>query len=93
MAFYGLYLLLSGSWRALGRPAIDAWATGAGTIVTVALALLLVPRLGLVGAASAFTIGALTQLAVIGGYTVSALSTGLTSRLDQLMPGGVVSNG
>jgi O-antigen/teichoic acid export membrane protein len=85
MAIYGLYLLLSGSWRGMGRPAVDAWATGAGTLVTAALGLLLVPRIGLVGAATAFTMGSVTQLLVISAYTVRALATGVKSRLDQVM--------
>jgi O-antigen/teichoic acid export membrane protein len=86
MATYGLYLLLSGSWRGMGRLAIDAWATGAGTVVTASLGLLLVPRVGLIGAASAFTAGSLTQLATMGGYTLKTLSSGAKSRLDQFMP-------
>jgi len=85
MAIYGLYLLLSGSWRGMGRPAIDAWATGAGTVVTATLGFLLVPRIGLAGAATAFTAGSVTQLVVIGAYTVRALSVGVKPRLDQVM--------
>ena len=89
MAIYGMYLLLSGSWRGLGRPGIDAWATGAGTLLTTGLGVFLVPRIGLIGAASAFTAGSLTQLIVISGYTVRSLSaTGLKSRLDQLLTSG-----
>lgn len=85
MAIYGLYLLLSGSWTGMGRPAIDAWATGIGTVVTATLGIILVPRAGLVGAATAFTAGSVTQLAAIGVYTIRALSTGVSSRLDQIM--------
>jgi O-antigen/teichoic acid export membrane protein len=86
MAVYGVYLVLSGSWRGLGRPAVDAAATGAGTLATITLALLLVPRAGLMGAAVAFTSGSLVQLATISFYTVRALARGPASRLDQLMP-------
>jgi len=85
MAVYGLYLLLSGAWRGMGRPAIDAWATGAGTVVTVGLGLLLVPRIGLIGAAGAFSAGSVTQLLTIGAYTVWALSNRPSSRLDEVM--------
>ena len=69
----------------MGRPAIDAWATGAGTVVTVGLGLLLVPRIGLIGAAGAFSAGSVTQLLTIGAYTVWALSNRPSSRLDEVM--------
>jgi O-antigen/teichoic acid export membrane protein len=85
MAVYGLYLLLSGAWRGMGRPAIDAWATGAGTLATVGLGLILVPSVGLIGAAIAFTTGSAVQLLTISGYTVRALAVGAGSRLDDVM--------
>ncbi|HET9847216.1 MAG TPA: oligosaccharide flippase family protein [Candidatus Dormibacteraeota bacterium] len=88
MAVYGVYLLLSGAWRGMGRLAIDAWATGAGTLATVGLGLLLVTRVGLIGAAIAFTAGSVVQLLTISGYTVRALAIGAGSRLDVVMAQG-----
>lgn len=88
MACYGVYLVLSGSWSGLGKPGIDAVATGAGTVVTVATGLLLVPRVALLGAAIAFSSGAIVQLAVIGGYTVRQLRTGRMSRIGDIMKQG-----
>jgi O-antigen/teichoic acid export membrane protein len=85
MAFYGVYLVLSGSWRGLGRPGIDAIATGVGTLATLVTGLLLVPRDGLLGAAVAFSLGAMVQLIVIGGYTVRQILSGRVSRLDDFM--------
>jgi len=88
MACYGVYLVLAGSWRGLGKPGIDAVATGAGTVATVAIGLLLVTRAGLEGAAIAFSTGAVVQLVVIGGYTFRQISSGQMTRLDDLMKGG-----
>ena len=88
MACYGVYLVLAGSWRGLGKPAIDAGATGAGTVATVVIGLLLVPRAGLLGAAVAFSAGAMVQLVVIGAYTIRQVSAGRMTRLDDFMGHG-----
>jgi O-antigen/teichoic acid export membrane protein len=88
MAFYGVSLVLSGSWVALGKPGIDAIATGAGTIATVAVGLLLVPRAALLGAAIAFSLGSLVQLGVIGVYTFQEISGGRMTRVTDIMQKG-----
>ena len=85
MACYGVYLVLAGSWRGLGRPGIDAVATGAGTLCTVVAGLLLVPELRLVGAAIAFSSGSFAQLLVIGVYTMREVSTGRMARVKDIM--------
>jgi O-antigen/teichoic acid export membrane protein len=85
MACYGVYLVLAGSWRGLGKPGIDAGATGVGTVATVAIGLLLVPRAGLLGAAIAFSAGAMLQLVVIGGYTIRQIASGRMTRVDDFM--------
>jgi O-antigen/teichoic acid export membrane protein len=72
MAAYAFYVILESVWIGLGRPAIDAVATGAGLLATVANGLVLVPRSGLVGAAAAFAIGAGIQVTAIGLFTVFA---------------------
>jgi O-antigen/teichoic acid export membrane protein/hydroxymethylpyrimidine pyrophosphatase-like HAD family hydrolase len=69
---YAFYVILESVWVGLGRPAIDAVATGAGMLVTLSVGLLAVPRAGLAGAAAAFAIGAAVQLATIGLFTVVA---------------------
>ena len=70
MTAYAFYVVLESVWVGLGRPAIDAVATGAGMLATVSVGLLAVPRAGLQGAAAAFAIGAGVQLAVILSFTV-----------------------
>ena len=85
MACYGVYLVLSGSWSGLGRPGIDAVATGAGTVVTLASGLALVSRVGLLGAAIAFSSGAVVQLAVISGYTIRELRSGHMATVGEIM--------
>lgn len=72
MGAYGFYIILESVWIGLGRPAIDAVATGAGMLATVGTGLLLVPRNGLGGAAAAFAIGAGVQLVCIGLFTIVA---------------------
>jgi O-antigen/teichoic acid export membrane protein len=81
IGLYGVYLILESTWISLGRPLIDAIATGAGMLCTVGLGLVLVPPLGLRGAAFAFAAGAGVQLVVIGWYTFSRLYRGtITGR-------------
>lgn len=86
MAVYALYLVFEHVWLARGRPAIDAVATGAGTITSLGLLALLVPRSGLIGAGLALLAGAVVQVLVIGAVTVAALgrepSTGFPVRKE-----------
>lgn len=84
VAIYGFYLVMASFWGALGRPAIGAIATAAGTLVTVGLALVLIPRLGLLGGGVGFAAGAATQAAVIAGYTVWGLYSTATVRIGHL---------
>ena len=70
MGFYSLYAILEWAWIARGHPAVDALATGTGMLATVLAGLILVPRVGLAGAAVAFAAGAAMQLAVIGGISL-----------------------
>jgi O-antigen/teichoic acid export membrane protein len=69
MGLYGFYVVLESTMWALGRPHLDAIATGAGMLVTVGLTLVLVPGAGLTGAALAFAAGAALKLAVLGAVT------------------------
>jgi O-antigen/teichoic acid export membrane protein len=73
MALYGFYLILESAWVGLGRPLIDAIATGAAMLGTIVTGLLLIRPLGLSGAAIAFTTGSAMELAVIGFYTAWTL--------------------
>ena len=73
MACYGVYLILETAWVSLGRPVVDAVATGAGLVVTIAFGTVLIPFLSLRGAALAFTVGALMQLMLITGFTLYVL--------------------
>ena len=83
-ALHGLYLVLSSAWFGLGRPAIGPVATGVGTVVTVLTALALIPLLGIAGAGLGFAAGAMTQVAIVGAYTVWGLWLGPVVRLGQL---------
>jgi hypothetical protein len=44
-------------------------------VCTVSVGLTMIPRMGLDGAALAFTVGAAARLSVIGAFTLWALST------------------
>jgi O-antigen/teichoic acid export membrane protein len=76
MALYALYTILETAWVSLGRPMVDAVATGAGMLCTVGLGFALVRPLGLRGAAAAFAAGAGVQLGVIGWYSFRRLYRG-----------------
>jgi O-antigen/teichoic acid export membrane protein len=78
---YGIYQVLEHAWIGRGYPLIDTVATGAGMVATFLLGIVLVPRLGLDGAALAFGIGAALQLLIIGGISV-AVTVGWLSRRD-----------
>lgn len=80
IALYGFYLILESAWVGLGRPLIDAIATGSAMVCTIVAGLILIRPLGLTGAAIAFTAGSALQLAVIGGYTVWKVYRGSSVR-------------
>jgi O-antigen/teichoic acid export membrane protein len=73
MGLYGFYTVMGSIWVGLGRPGIDPVATGLAMIVTVIGGLVLIPQVGLAGAALGFTLGAGTRLAVISIFTVRFL--------------------
>jgi len=70
MCAYAFYVVLESVWVGLGRPLIDAVATACGMVMTIAIGLVLISGTGLPGAGAAFALGALTQLAVIGAFTL-----------------------
>lgn len=74
MGLYGFYTVMGSIWVGLGRPAIDPVATGIAMACTLAIGMTMIPRMGLAGAALAFTIGAAARLMVIAAFTVWALS-------------------
>jgi O-antigen/teichoic acid export membrane protein len=76
MGLYGFYTVMGSIWVGLGRPGIDPVATGIAMVCTLSVGLTVIPRIGLTGAALAFTIGAAARLTVIGAFTLWALSTG-----------------
>ncbi len=73
MAMHGLYLVFFSIWVGIGRPLIDLVATAAGMTCTVGAAFLLIPHGGLLGAATAFTLGATLRLGVIVVFTIWSL--------------------
>lgn len=75
MGLYGFYTVMGSIWVGLGRPTVDPVATGLAMICTLTVGLTMIPRMGLIGAALAFTIGAAMRLTVIVVFTLWALST------------------
>jgi O-antigen/teichoic acid export membrane protein len=74
MGLYGFYTVMGSVWVGLGRPGIDPIATGIAMACTVIMGLTLIPRMGLDGAALAFTVGAAARLVVIAAFTLWTLS-------------------
>ena len=84
VVLYGFYLVLASVWGALGRPLVGAVTTACGTVVTVTLAVLLIPSLGLLGGGIAFAAGAGVQLMVVIVFTAWGLYAGVTARYGHL---------
>jgi O-antigen/teichoic acid export membrane protein len=84
VVLYGFYLVLASVWGALGRPLVGAVTTACGTVVTVILAVLLIPSLGLLGGGIAFAAGAGVQLMVVIVFTAWGLYAGVTARYGHL---------
>jgi O-antigen/teichoic acid export membrane protein/glycosyltransferase involved in cell wall biosynthesis len=72
MVLLGLKTVLGSMWLGLGHPVVEAAASGAGMVVTLAMGVWLIPGTGAAGAAAAFSAGALVQLLVDGSVTVWA---------------------
>jgi O-antigen/teichoic acid export membrane protein len=70
MSLFGISVVLENLWVGLGQPRIAAVASGFEMVLTVGLGLILIPRIADIGAAVAFTTGAVAQLAVLGLFTV-----------------------
>ena len=70
MAVYALYMVVESAWLGLGRPGVAAIAGGVGMTGVLLGGILLIPRLGLTGAALAFGAGSVAQLLVLGALTV-----------------------
>jgi O-antigen/teichoic acid export membrane protein len=73
IAAYGLYSVYASLWTGLRRPMVDTVCTALAMVATIAAAVLLIARLGALGAAWAFTAGSLVKLAAIAGYTLIGL--------------------
>src|SRR5262249_38652466 len=76
--FQGLNAVLGNSLRGRGRPSLPAVAEGAGAVLTVLLLYILLPRLGIVGAAIASVAAYLTVTLLEFGFV--ARMSGVTSR-------------
>src|SRR6266576_3790181 len=75
MGMHGFYTVIRNILIGLGRPGIDAVASGAAMLCTVGIGLMLVPRFALVGAALAFTTGAAMRTLIIGTFALWNLWT------------------
>ncbi len=73
-AVYGVDLTLEESWIAIGRPRLVAAVTAVAAIITVVTAFWLVPRAGSLGAALAYSLGAVGQLAVLAVVSLRFLT-------------------
>lgn len=82
MAVYGIKSVLSSLWLGVGYPIVMSISSGVAMVVTIASGLLLISRVGLLGASIAFSSGALSQLAVEGAVTVWAFGS-RTPRVRQ----------
>jgi O-antigen/teichoic acid export membrane protein len=65
--------IFSNLWLGLGRPVVDLVTTALGMAVTIGATLVLIPPFGLVGAATAFTLGAGVRVAAAALYTLATL--------------------
>jgi len=65
----------------LSRPAIDSISSGTAMVVTLVTGLVLIPHVGLIGAAWAYGAGATAQLFVLVSFTVSRIYVGAKPRL------------
>lgn len=83
MAVYGIKSVLSSLWLGVGHPIVMSISSGVAVVVTIASGLLLIPRLGLLGASTAFSSGAVSQLMVEGAVTLWAFGP-RTPRVQQL---------
>lgn len=86
MGLYGFYTVMGSIWVGLGRPTIDPVATGLAMVCTLTFGATMIPRLGLTGAALAFTIGAAMRLTVIVAFTLWALSTRRLHHIEVTRP-------
>ncbi|HSR24288.1 MAG TPA: glycosyltransferase, partial [Candidatus Eisenbacteria bacterium] len=73
---YGLKSVLGSLWLGLGHPIVETASSAAGMVVTLAAGLWLIPGAGVMGAAAAFSAGALAQLLVGGAVTGWAFGAG-----------------
>jgi O-antigen/teichoic acid export membrane protein/glycosyltransferase involved in cell wall biosynthesis len=73
---YGLKSVLGSLWLGLGHPVVETISSAAAMVVTLAAGLWLIPQAGIVGAAAAFSAGAVAQLVVAGAVTAWAFGTG-----------------
>jgi O-antigen/teichoic acid export membrane protein len=83
MALYGIFHLLANVWIGLGHRSMIAIASAVGMLGTIATGLLLIPRLGLFGGATALTVGSAAQLAVAGSFTIRAFRSGRMHQVAQ----------
>lgn len=78
-------LIFADLWLGLRKPVVDMASTALGMAATIAAALALIPRFGLVGAALAFTVGGAVRLCAAGAYTAVFLGR-LASRAQEEGP-------
>ncbi len=74
MTAYSFRGALASLWVALGRPVVATVSCGAGVVALLIVGLSLIPVWGLMGAAAAFTAGAVVQVAVAGVVTVQGIA-------------------
>lgn len=75
MVVFGLKAVIGAAWLGLGHPVVETICSFVAMVVTLASGLLLIPEHGLAGAAWAFLLGALAQLAAAAAITIWALAS------------------
>jgi O-antigen/teichoic acid export membrane protein len=83
MAIFGLKNVMGSLWLGLGYPIVEMVSSAASMVATFAAGLLLIPSHGAVGAALAFSAGAMAQMLIDGGVTLWAFG-GRTPRVAHL---------
>jgi O-antigen/teichoic acid export membrane protein len=70
MGLFGFCSVFGNLWLGLRKPMVDTVSTGVGMVGTVAAALVMIPHLGLIGAAFAFSLGAGLRLIAVAAFTL-----------------------
>jgi O-antigen/teichoic acid export membrane protein len=66
--FMGVFRVLMGGIDGLGKPQYSTYASFAAVVSTIVLNIVLIPRYGMIGAATATSISGFVAFAIVAGY-------------------------